>query len=66
MKYGVKLISYRGDAASQWQQMDMWCWDARARIETDDFEEANKIADEYRDRNPNGIYAVKPIEEEQC
>lgn len=64
MKYGVKLTSYRGDAASQWQQMDMWIYKDSERFETADFEEASQLAEDYRTRNPGGIYDVKLIEEE--
>lgn len=64
MKYGIKLISYRGDGASEWQQMNMWVYADKGRFETTDFEEANQLAEEYRTRNPGGIYDVKLIEEE--
>ena len=64
MKYGVKLICYRGQAASEWQQIDMWLYKGNKRFETLDFEEASKLAEDYRTRNPGGIYDVKSIEED--
>jgi len=66
MKYGIKLICYRGQATSEWQKMDMWIYKGDKPFETMDFEEAIQLAEDYRERNPGGIYDVRLIEEEQC
>ena len=66
MRYGIKLICYRGDAATDWQQVDMWVYGCDGIFETPDFESAKAMAEDYRKRNPGGIYEVKQIEEEKC
>ncbi len=56
IKYGVKLLTYKG------QEFNMWIFEDATRLETSE-EEAIKVRREYENRNPDGFYTVERIED---
>lgn len=43
----------------------MWVYDGEGRFETTDLNKAQKMKDDYSNRNPNGSYSIQEIEEKK-
>lgn len=60
MKYGVLLTHYKGQPLNMWVGLD-----GDGRFETSNLDAAQKVRDDYSNRNPGGDYSVQEIEEKK-